>query len=117
MDTLLEHKETLLWFIVLTTFCLTVGIAIYGSKSALRVEQRSLRRRLDHLEESLGDLSERFSRKQSRDAMRAARQTKEEEKTLLEQAQAIVAAQSAGGGASSQAVDKKTELRMRLRGS
>ena len=117
MGTLLEHKETLLWLIVVLNLCLTVVIALYGSVSAVRTQQRSIRRRLDQLEEQLGDLSERFSRKQSRDAMRAARQQKEDERTLAEQAAEIVARTAEPGGPSSPVADKKTALRMRLKGS
>lgn len=117
METLLEHKETLLWFIVLLNFSLVVVLATFGSKSANQRQIRSLRLQLERLEEHLGDLSERFSRKQSRDAMRAARETKDAEKTLTEQAAAIVAQNAAHGGPSSQAGDRKTELRMRLKGS
>jgi len=118
MGTLLEHKETLLWVLVSLNWCMTAVIALSWSKSAARLELRSIRLRQLKLEELQEDLSERFSKKQSRDAMRAARATKEEERTLQEQAQAIVAAQSAGAGApSAQAGDKKTALRMRLKGS
>lgn len=118
MGTLLEHKETLLWVLISLNLCMTAVIALSWSKSAARRELRSIRLQIQRLEELQEDLSERFSKKQSRDAMRAARATKEEERTLQEQAQTIVAAQSAGAGAaSSQAADKKTALRMKLRGN
>lgn len=110
--------DTLLWIFVSLNAGLTVAFALFRSKSADHRAITTLRRQMTSLEENLGDLSERFSRKQSRDGMRAAREAKAVEKTLQEQAQQILAENTTGGSVRAvPAGDRKTELRRKLTGS
>lgn len=64
----------------------------------------------------VADLTERFSRFQKREGMRVARDEKQAQRTLKEQAQQIMAQNAAGAGVPQDPAEAKRQLRMRARG-